>query len=573
VINTTEKKDMHMSEQEAALNEKQDERFKQTIAVLIAVVTLCAAIIAYLQSDAGARDDRANRDNKRYALEAFGQQVRGNAEVNYAYNSAYQSWQELDLLATSAANRGDEAAAQRYTSLRDQARQFSPLLDAPYFDESAGEVDLARYEVDTYLVAVTGLQEAFLASSVVKDAWDAKANTYIVHLTLLAVALFLFGLSLVTAGGITRWIFTTTGGAITLLALVWAGSVYAQPVVDLRDQGQAIQAYAQGMGLAYQKKHKEAIAAFDTALQAAPDYANALAQRAEAQSALGNWDAAAADYEKARAAGDQSGNTAGELAWIYYLQGRFDEAIAMNRTALQATPGELWIQYDLALSLLTAGQLDAAKAEYAAGMKLAAEQVAAAKAAGAEPPSYLWWGLDDAAAGLDDLVAILDGEESAPPLDKISNGDAIRPVADELISQIKSLAVALEYTGQPPSAPLTAQISPFAFAKPIYDAAGEVTDYTEIESVPYSTQAVAVLFDYTGMADGQEVLFKVYINGEEDPSWRVIFPWEAGAEGSYEKPLSLDYSDNFVLVAGYYTVEIYVDGQLAQRGSFVVEEE
>ncbi len=39
-----------MSEQEAALNEKQDERFKQTIAVLIAVVTLCAAIIAYLYS-------------------------------------------------------------------------------------------------------------------------------------------------------------------------------------------------------------------------------------------------------------------------------------------------------------------------------------------------------------------------------------------------------------------------------------------------------------------------------------------------------------------------------------------
>lgn len=562
-----------MSEQESTQKEQQDERFKQTIAILIAVVTLCAAIIAYLQSDAGARDDRANRDNKRYALEAFGRQVSGNAAVNYAYNSAYQSWQELDLLAASAANRGDEAASQRYTILRDQARQFSPLLDAPYFDATSGEVNLARYEADTYLVEVTGLQEAFLASSVVKDAWDAKSNTYIVHLTLLAVALFLFGLSLVTASGATRWIFSTMGAAITLVALLWAGRVYAEPVVDLREQGQAIGAYAQGIGLAYQNKYEEAIAAFDTALQAAPTYANALAQRAEAQSALGNWVEAAADYEKARAAGDQGGNTAGELAWIYYLQGRFDEAIAMNRTALQASPSELWIQYDLALSLLTAGQLDAAKAEYAAGMKLAAEQVAAAKAANAEPPSYLWWGLDDAASGLDDLVAILDGEESVPPLDKITDGEAIRPVAEELISQIKSLAVALEYSGQPPSAPLTAQISPFVFAEPIYDDTGEVTDYTEIDAVPFGTQAVAVLFDYAGMADGQEVLFKVYIDGEEDPSWRVIFPWEAGAEGSYEKPLSLDYSDNFVLAAGYYTVEIYVDGQLAQRGSFVVEAE
>lgn len=120
---------------------------------------------------------------------------------------------------------------------------------------------------------------------------------------------------------------------------------------------------------------------------------------------------------------------------------------------------------------------------------------------------------------------------------------------------------------------MTAQISPFDFGELIYDESGEVTDYTLIEAVPFGTQAVAVLFDYQGMKNGQEVLFKVYIDGEEDPSWRVIFPWEADAEGSYEKPLSLDYRDNFVLAAGYYTVEMYIDSQLAQRGSFVVEAE
>lgn len=562
-----------MTEPVSTSEQPQDGRFKQTIAVLIAVVTLCAAILAYLQSDAGARDDRANRDNKRYALEAFGRQVSGNAEVNYAYNSAYQNWQELDLLAASAANQGDDAAARRYTTLRDQMLLVSPMLTAPYFDAATGEVDLPRYEADTYLVAVTALQEAFLASSTVKDAWDAKSNTYIVHLTLLAVALFLLGLSLVTNGRATRWIFTSVGSAIALVALLWAGQVYAQPVVDLRAQGNAIGDYAKGVGFAYQGKWAEAVTAFDAAIAAVPTYANALAQRAEAHSALGALDAAAADYEKAQAAGDQSGNTAGELAWIYYLQGRFADAIAMNRTALQASPGELWIQSDLALSLLAAGQSDQAKAEYGNGMKLATEQVAAAKAAGAEPPSYLWWGLDDAADGLDNLIAVLDGDESAPPLDKLTDGDAMRTAATEIIAQIKSLAVALEYTGQPPTAPLTAQISPFDFGEPIYDETGEVTDYTLIEAVPFGTQAVAVLFDYQGMKNGQEVLFKVYIDGEEDPSWRVIFPWEADAEGSYEKPLSLDYSDNFVLAAGYYTVEMYVDGQLAQRGSFVVEAE
>ena len=562
-----------MTENVPTVAQPQDERFKQTIAVLIAMVTLCAAILAYLQSDAGARDDRANRDNKRYALEAFGRQVSGNAEVNYAYNGAYQHWQELDLLATSAANQGDEAAAQRYTRLRDQMVAMSPLLSTPYFDPASGEVDLPHYEADAYWVKVTELQEAFLASSSVKDAWDAKSNIYIVHLTLLAVALFLLGLSLVTNSRAARWLFTSVGSAIALVALLWAGQVYAQPVLDLREQGNAIPDYAQGVGLAHQGKWAEAVTAFDAAIAAVPTYANALAQRAEAYNALGDWTAAAADYEKAQAAGDKSGNTAGELAWIYYLQGRFVDAIAMNRNALKASPGELWIQYDLALSYLAAGQLDQAQAEYNNGMTLATAQVAAAKAAGAEPPSYLWWGLDDAANGLDDLIAVLDGEESAPPLDTLTASDAMRTAATAIIAQIKSLAVALEYTGQPPTAPLTAQISPFDFGEPIYDESGEVTDYTSIETVPFGTQAVGVLFDYQGMKNGQEVLFKVYIDGEEDPSWRVIFPWEADAEGSYEKPLSLDYTDNFVLAAGNYTVEMYVDSQLAQRGSFVVEAE
>ena len=155
-------------------------------------------------------------------VEALGRQVSGDARVNYDYNTAYQSWQELDLLATSAENRGDEKAAARYSELRDSMVTLSPMLAAPYFDAEKGNVDIARYEADTYLVEITGLQERFLASSLVKDAWDGKANTYIVHLTLLAVSLFLFGMSVMVSGSTTRWIFATTGIGITLVAVIWA---------------------------------------------------------------------------------------------------------------------------------------------------------------------------------------------------------------------------------------------------------------------------------------------------------------------------------------------------------------
>lgn len=552
-----------------------DESFKKTIAILIAVVTALAAVIAFLQSDAGARDDAANRDTKNYALEALGRQVSGDARVNYDYNTAYQAWYELDLLAASAANRGDEAAADRYATLRDEMLKLSPLLSAEYFDAISGEADIARYEAEVYLVDITTLTENFAAAATVKDGWDAKSNTYIVHLTLLAVALFLFGLSTTIAGPLTRWIFSGAGLILTVVAVGWAATVLLTPVPDLRAREGAIDAYARGVGLAYQSRWDEAIAEFDAALQAAPNYANAYVERAQAHAGRGDYAAAAADYEQARANGNTTANVAGELAWAYYLLGRFDDATAMNRTALSAGSADLWIQFDLALSLLSSGQVDAARAEYTTGMNNAAQQVAEAKAAGAEPPSDVWWSLDDAAAGLDDLVYLVDTGEGLPARETIASPGVVREAALALLTELKSLAAALEYTGQPPAGAgaLTASISPFEFGEPIYDDEGNVVDYDYADTVAYGSQEVSVLFDYAGMVDGQSVLFKVYINGEEDPSWRLDVPWDLGPDGSAEKPLSLAYSDNFVLAPGEYTVELYVDYQLAQRGVFEVLEE
>lgn len=81
-----------------------DEHFKGMVAVMIALITTLTAIVAFLQCDAASCDDRANTEFKRYALEAMGRQVSGDARVNYDYNTAYQSWYELNVLALEAAN-------------------------------------------------------------------------------------------------------------------------------------------------------------------------------------------------------------------------------------------------------------------------------------------------------------------------------------------------------------------------------------------------------------------------------------------------------------------------------------
>lgn len=65
----------------------------------------------------------------------------------------------------------------------------------------------------------------------------------------------------------------------------------------------------------------------------------------------------------------------------------------------------------------------------------------------------------------------------------------------------------------------------------------------------------------------------MFVDGQEDPSWRVEGEWDLGQSGSAEKALSLAYSDVYVLAPGEYRVELYLDNWLAQSGRFWIFED
>jgi tetratricopeptide (TPR) repeat protein len=552
-----------------------EERFKQIVSILIAVVTVITAVVGLLQNDAGSRDDRANRVAQDFAFQAMGQRISGVARAGYDRGDAYRNLSELAALATSAENAGDDAAAQRYLAVAEEITQLSPLLAPPYFDPAVdGQPNLAKYEAETYLVNVTGLAERSAAWFAVKQAWDEKANTYVVHITILAVALFLFGLAL-TLSSQVRWIFVIAGLVISLIAVGWALSVYWGQVPYLPEQ--AIDAYAQGVGLAHQGDDQGAIKAFDEAIAQAPEYANALFDRGVAQANLGDFPAAITNFEAARAAGRDDASVAWNLAWVYYLQGRFDDAVQTNRRTVELDPGLLEARFDLGLAMLAAGQIEAARNEYTQGVALATEQVAKAEAANQEPPASLWWSFENSAAALDGLIDRIDGFEDSwwsatPPLDKITNPEAVQAAAEEIVHQLKGNSVALEYTGQPLAGSPTAQITPFEFAEAEYDDEGNIAQYNVTDLFPAGTQEVYITFDYENMRDDQEVVYKVYYNGEEDPSWRNIEKWSLGASGSAEYPLSYAYSNVYTLASGEYLAEMYVNSHLVQRGYFYIAE-
>jgi hypothetical protein len=80
-------------------------------------------------------------------------------------------------------------------------------------------------------------------------------------------------------------------------------------------------------------------------------------------------------------------------------------------------------------------------------------------------------------------------------------------------------------------------------------------------------------FHYAGMKDGQMTLRKVYVDGEEYPEYQSLYKWTLGPEGDAAGPFTdLDYTFSNVNYYddGEYKVEMYVDNQLVQTGSFTI---
>ncbi|MCB0168085.1 MAG: tetratricopeptide repeat protein [Anaerolineae bacterium] len=546
------------------------EPFERLVAVMIAVVTVIAAVVGFLQSQASVRSDRALREAQTFAIEALSQKAAGEIETGYAWTDLWRNWSELDSQAIIAADFDDPAAVKRYETVRDRLADLSPLLAPPYFDPAQDdEPDIAAYEADLYVVNSTYLSERFLATFKVSEAWGDKADTYVAHLTILAVTLFLYGISVTLAGQI-RWLFVILGSLFALGTVIWVIVVYVRPISIPSEP--AIRAFAEGVGRLHQEVPEEAIEFFNETVSLAPAYADAYYERGNAHFDLEQLDQAAADYEAAIDAGRQDINLVMELGRVYYYQGRLDDALRLGQMELALGPDNVVSQLDLGLIHLAAGQVEAAQTAFAQAMDLAGQQVAAARAAGQEPPDSLWWYLDVSATDLDGLSSCLIDQDcgAAPPYDIVSRAGTDADAVDAVAQQLKELTVALEYTGQPPDPTTEVDISSFEFATELYDDNDEFIDYDITDTFPADTSDVVLLLTYDGMQDGQQVVVKVFVDGEEDPTLRVLETWDQGRAGETELLLSAGLLS--VFTPGDYWVEMYVDSHLAAQEGFTVEE-
>jgi tetratricopeptide (TPR) repeat protein len=552
-----------------------EHRFKQVVTAMIASVALFAAVVGWLQADSGAKGDLGIRNAQRYAADALGTQAVGEAQVNYNYSGAGLAWRELDALLATARKESDTANAAVLEQTRDYIRSKSALLsNDTYFypTNSIPYMDREGFRSDVYLVQQTEFAEKSRLEGELNNAWEDKANAYIVHLTLLAAALALFGLSL-TFSGLARPVFVLVAFTLTMVTAWSVTTTFSKEVVYTSPE--AVRFYAQGVGEMNRFRYDEALEAFNKSIERAPHYANAIYERGNSQYSKGNYEQAATDFQAARAAGRDDSSLAWNLGWTYYLLGRFDESIAESRKAYELDRKSFGARLNGALALLAQGKFDEARAEYRNALGDLTNEVLEAKAAKREVAPSVWFFMDASARDLESLNdALLDERKrwtEAPAKERVQDPDRVREVAEEIFLDLKTLIVALETAGQKPGDVPQVELGDLRFGtKPEVNA----TTYDENTSFQPTAGEIYVLFSHGGIEQGKNVQLKVYVDGYERPEYRWSAAWPSSEEGEEAISFTSDYSfsNAYAYDPGEYMVELYIDHHLFRRASFIVEQ-
>ena len=557
---------------------RNEQRFENMVTILIASVAIWVAITAYFQNYASNISDQARRRAQQHSIEATKREVTGVIQFSYEWQGAFQTWKELDWQIVAADQNGDTAAVERYTKLQERIVSLSKLLGPDYFDPNVGWPESSKYESDSYLVESTRLSETYLAESDLGNFTDNTADALIVQITLLTVSLSLYGLSMALKGR-TRWLFIIVGSGIVMICVLWLGWSMLELLVRPEVNHQAIQSYAEGVGLQYQGLYKEAINKFTLAIFENPDYAKAYYERGLSYYDLGEMETAISEMELAREKGLDDTTLNWNLGWIYYLTGQYDKAIETNERILGSQPEVLGMRMNQAISYLSKGDFENSRAQYDLLIEEAQRQVDEAHQNNAEPSASLWYYMDAGALDLQNLVDEMDGNHkdwTQAPTPDLVNGDqaAIREFALQQMKRIKESTVSLEYTGKLPSAGSTMQVTSFVVGKITgQDDQGLITGFEPAENniIPFGDDSFTVEFTYTGTPPSQ-LLWKVYVNGYEDQSLRILSNEDLSSGDTWYRTFGYQYTNVFMLASGEYTVELYADNILVKSGTFSVQE-
>ncbi len=551
-----------------------DDRLSGIVAVFIAFTTLIAALAGFLQADsahqAGARRDAAEQLSLQALASSHSAQQRAQVELETFALWAEQRTRAGNALVGSLYAASDPTRANRLTLEMERwevlAAATLALSDINPEGEFGPEQD--RTFPTRYFSAAT---EESLRLNALQDAaneeasaLDRQAASYTAILAMLAVSLYLFGLTLAVRGQWRRFGFLGVGLGLLTVGMVWLVQSTLTPGLVMNDEAAA--AYARGrvalINATDRAGYEQAIAHYDAAIELRPSFARAYSDRSDAiflsespqrtgfisivpPEAL---ERARADLEAARSLGLESAATYGSLGFYGFSQGVQEGDIALlnesadfTRRAIALDPLQPIYRYNLAVTLVAADRPDEARAAYQEAVARTLYLDLANTRTRGEPFVQEQW----LAGALTDLEIV---RRYRPDL-----ADSIRGFKEQIVGRVASQSVDAP-TGSP-----------------------AVFSDIQLDIFPAEVQWQGTVEGYDAARD--TISAQWYHQDPQALGWAVIpevSQPETPSIGSDGRLFQLAAYTSSVfppacLPSGSYRVELYVNGRLAAEGSADVD--
>lgn len=320
-------------------------RYRRRVGITLAVLAILGASIGLLQTSASTSESSKAREATRLAVEAQTAQVLAEG-LDAAVSNAFARVESFESRSVFSDTDSLGELLGIDTDPEREAARLETAQDS--LDEAfTGQLDL---ESLARTAAATELHQKAAVSERIE--WNAKASQYETVLTVLAIAVFLVGFTLVI-GRKLRPPVAVPGVALALYCVGWAAVIYSHPIPSVDDE--AVEQTAAGEVALDNLEPTEAMAHFDAALETDPEYVPALSGRALARVLENNPDLLAtlavtsadpADYtaalEDLRVAmengGDQDPRTLSIASLLALLAGEWDRASVFLDDASEANP-------------------------------------------------------------------------------------------------------------------------------------------------------------------------------------------------------------------------------------------
>jgi hypothetical protein len=538
-------------EPDAEEAEETTDATQRLVAILIMLVTLTGAGVAFLQTQAGDREAVANRTAEDYSVQTLSALVNAGRATGRRENATNLVG---DLQAQSiylGATAGQAGPAAGYAAALSKAYGDVSTTVAGAAKGVLGyglaSTDFERFYVDQYRPAYEAIefQKAYARQ---RDGWGGKGGQYVAVITVLAVALFLLGLTL-TVPPVARLPFLAMGAAVAIAAAGWGASIWLRSVEP--PPAQAIQAYAAGQAKldvvqfdpsADKADHDEIVADMTKALQARADFREALLARGIAYF---NYDLAVrpdGPHGSRQARDDWAAAVRldpndfvgwGDLGAAQFWLGEYQASFDSTRRSVQLKGDEPVSNLNLALGY--------ASNHDEAGYQ---RQMARVRQIMSGIPSWL----REAVVNRYSLV-IDKALRYRPALTAV-----ITRLREDLLRMVHEIEVSNQVNGTPNPPPVAAKVQ-----APTFVLSPDRTTLT-------------VSFTYTGMKADEPWLYRTYVNGVRDDNFSIASqPFDATRFDVPDGGIDLTFTDQRGAQTGQVIrVEVFVEGNLLASSEYTV---